>query len=301
MGLVLVVGSANCDFVFNCPLLPRAGETVLGTDFSTFNGGKGANQAVAIGRLGGEVSFCGCVGRDLFGNGLRESLSASGVGVEFLSQVDISTGAAAVLVGADGANQIVVAPGANGAVSPEIVSAAMTGSKARTVLAQLEVPMSAVVAASFADRFILDPAPAAHLDAALLSRCFAITPNEPETEALTGIRPDGLESCRKAAVSLLDRGVRNVVITLGEKGCFWKSGNHESWMEPPVVKAVDTTAAGDAFSGALAHFLEEDLPFEEALRLSNCVAALSTTRSGAQASMPTRSQVVAFVGRSGLP
>jgi ribokinase len=291
MGRVLVVGSANLDFVFRSPKLPVAGETVLGTGFCTLPGGKGANQAVAIGRLGGDVAFCGSVGTDTYGGELKRSLSNAGVDLRFVREVDGPTGAAAVLVDDSGENQIVVSPGANARVDREQVAVAMAAYEPSIVLAQLEVPMEAVAEASKAPRFILNPAPAAPLGDELLGRCFALTPNESEAELLTGIRPEDEETCCAAADRLLAKGVRNVVITLGAQGCFWSTPNGYAFLSPPRVDVVDTTAAGDAFSGALSLFLAEGSEFFEALQLASRVAALSTTRAGAQSSMPTREEV----------
>ncbi len=291
MAKILVVGSANYDLVFQCKTLPRPGETLLGGEFATFPGGKGANQAVACGRLEAEVYFCGCTGRDSFAVELRTSLSSAGVDLAWLAESDARTGTAAVIVDEAGANQIVVAPGANARLTPAVVEAAIAAVEPELVLAQLEIPLDAVAAASQASRFILNPAPAAKIPDAILSRCFAITPNQSEAEALTGVHPDDEESCAKAAAVLLAQGVENVVITLGAQGCFWSDGRSQTLVPALAVIPVDTTAAGDAFNGALATFLASGHPWIESLTLANLVAGMSTMTHGAQPSMPTIKQV----------
>lgn len=294
--MVLVVGSANMDLVFGTRRMPAPGETVLGLSFATHPGGKGANQAVAIGRLGGEVSFAGCVGSDAFGAELRAGLVAASVGVEHLGVWEGPSGTAGIFVDDEGRNMIVVAPGANDAVSPARVDAALGALDPDVALAQLEVPLPPVEAASRAKRFILNPAPARPLPDSLLAGCFALTPNESELRALTGIEATDEDACRAAAHRLLDRGVQNVVATLGDRGCYWASAEGERHFPAPPVAAVDTTAAGDAFNGALALFVAEGRDLANALALANCVGALSVTRRGAQASMPDRNELRRFAG-----
>ncbi len=293
---VRVVGSANLDLVFRSARLPRPGETILGREFTTHPGGKGANQAVAIGRLGGDVLFVGCVGADVFGETLRQSLADAGVRMEALSvEPDVATGTACILVDDEGMNSIVVAPGANDRLTPlRVRQAAMP--EAAVVLAQLEVPLEAVETAAEAKRFVLNPAPARALPGALLARCEVLTPNELELEALTGVAATDDEACGQGGRKLLDQGVRNVVVTLGARGSYWVSPAGGRHFPAPRVEAVDTTAAGDAFNGALALFLAEGRDLPNAIALANCVGALSTTRPGAQASMPTREALRALAG-----
>lgn len=286
---VLVIGSANLDMVFQCDRIPKPGETILGTGFSTHPGGKGANQAVAIGRLDGRVAFMGCVGSDAFGDSLADSLRQAGVDLKWLSRSpDIPTGTACIVVDSSGMNSIVVAPGANGCVTSERVEAVLSEAAHEVVLCQLEIPLDAVEQASKAATFILNPAPACPLPEGLLARCAVITPNESETAMLTGIDPATNEDCLRAGKSLLDRGVKNVVITRGAQGSYWVSSAGGGRSFPaPFVSAIDTTAAGDAFNGALAVFLAEGRDMANAIALANCVGALSTTKRGAQESMPT--------------
>ncbi len=293
---VLVVGSANMDLVFHTARMPIPGETLLGGQFATHPGGKGANQAVAIGRLGGVVSFVGKVGLDVFGTALRQSLTAANVDVEFLRTSEGPTGTAGIFVDDGGRNMIVVAPGANAEVSPQEVLHAIQAVGASVVLAQLEIPIEAVAAAVTAERFILNPAPACPLPDTLLARCFALTPNESELESLTGIAPTDDSVILRASKYLMDRGVLNVVVTLGEKGSSWVSAAGGRHFDAPAVTPVDTTAAGDAFNGALAMFLAEGRDLENAIPLANCVGALATTRAGAQESMPSRDELRALAG-----
>jgi ribokinase len=201
----------------------------------------------------------------------------------------------------DGANQIVVSPGANACVSAQQVEQALRTVAPCVVLAQLEIPIEAVESASLARKFILNPAPAAAVSDDLIARCFAITPNEQEIEALTGVAPEDEASCAKAADLLLAKGVKHVLITLGERGCFWKSGEDQEQFPPPHVCAVDTTGAGDAFNGAFALGVAEGRGIREAIQFANQVAALSTTRHGAQASMPTREELEKANASTGGP
>lgn len=295
--LVAVVGSTNLDMVFHSATLPRPGETLLGGDFETHPGGKGGNQSVAIARLGGNVSFIGCIGADANGATLRASLETAGVRTDSLV-VDPTnaSGTAAILVDEQAMNMIVVAPGSNGSLNKDHVLDAFKKARPAVALAQLEIDLEAVRAAASAETFILNPAPARELPDDLLSLCYAITPNETETESLTGISPTDDESCMTASCVLLDKGIRNVVITLGSRGSFWASAAGGKHFAPPVVKAIDTTAAGDAFNGALAWFLAEGREFENAIGLANCVGALSTTKRGAQDSMPDLAALRALAG-----
>lgn len=295
---VLVVGSANMDLVFRTSRMPAPGETLLGGRFSTHPGGKGANQAVAIGRLGGTVSFAGKVGRDAFGNDLTESLTAAAVNIEFLQLSESPTGTAGIFVDDAGRNMIVVAPGANAELLAEEVIAAIHAVRPSVALAQMEIPLEAVAAAAAAERFILNPAPASPLPDELLARCFALTPNESELQSLTGIEPKDDSSILRASKFLLERGVQNVIVTLGEKGSYWVSAAGGRHFHAATVTPVDTTAAGDAFNGALAMFLAEGRDLVNAIPLANCAGALATTRPGAQEAMPTREELRLLAGAS---
>lgn len=291
-GKVMVVGSANMDLVFRCHRLPAQGETLLGGQFGTSPGGKGANQAAAIGRLGGSVDFVGKVGSDAFGTDVLSSLTSLGVRTdETLTTSEAPTGVAAVIVAADGQNCIVVAPGANQMLTAAEVKRALARCIPTVVLAQLEIPLSAVRACVGSALFVLNPAPATELSDALLSGVHVLTPNETETEALTSVSPTDGQTCLRAAGILHDRGVAAVILTLGSRGCFVSDSHRTEHFEAPRVEPIDTTAAGDAFSGALAHFLAEGRDLWNAAQLANLVGALSTTVTGAQASMPNWSMV----------
>lgn len=294
---VAVVGSANMDFIFQSPRLPAPGETVLGGRFQNSPGGKGANQAVAIGKLGGSVDFVGRIGSDASGEAVLASLNAAGVRTTFVSRSLVSaSGAAAVIVDPRGENSIIVAPGSNAELTPEHVVSALAGCSPKVVLAQLEVPLGAVLAGSRNHYFVLNPAPAMALPDQLLRYVKVLTPNETESEILTGIRPDSDDSCRATAAALHARGVGSVILTLGSRGCFVSDGRQSRHIEPRAVSVVDTTAAGDAFSGALAYFLALERDIWNAAELGGCVAALSTTKRGAQASMPTFAELKSFAG-----
>ncbi len=295
---ICVVGSAVMDLVFRAERLPQGGETILGGPFASYSGGKGANQAVAIARLEGQVSFIGCVGSDDFGDILRKGLASAGVDVRHLKTItEASSGCAAVVVDANGNNQIVVAPGANMGLSADHVRESLAEVGDGPVLAQLETPEASVEAAAGSGRpFFLNPAPARRVGERLFSRTFATTPNELEVETLVGVKPVDIHSCRLAARELLSMGVHNVVITLGDRGCFWMSANSEAYLPAPSVTAVDTVGAGDAFSGALVLFLSLGRDWPNALSLANHTAALAVTKHGAQASMPTLAELRTFAG-----
>lgn len=286
---LLVVGSANLDLVFRAHRLPAPGETLLGHEFATHPGGKGANQAVAAGKLGGEVAIAGCVGQDPNGQVLLESLENAGVSTRHLLRSETSpSGTAGIFVGEQGANMIVVAPGANAEVTAGQVVEAVQQTQPNVVLAQLEVPIEAVVAAGKVCKLVLNPAPARDLPSELVQSCFLLTPNEGELLSLTG------KSGVDGAQALLQQGAENVVVTLGENGCLWVSKAGVLTVPARTVDAIDTTAAGDAFSGSLSLFLAQGDGFEQALPKASAVAALSTTKRGAQESMPTLEEVRRF-------
>jgi len=294
---VLVVGSANMDLVVATERFPAAGETLLGGGFHTSPGGKGANQAAAIGRLEGKVRFLGKVGPDAFGSELVSSLRASGVDTELVLTADATpSGIAVITVDAKGQNTIIVAPGSNGLLDPDDLISALDEPYG-VVLTQLEIPLPTVEALAARRRpgstFILNPAPAQPLPSSLLAHVTFITPNETEAELLTGIAPVDPNACFAAACRLFDQGVENVVITLGAAGCFHATPAGGCVYPTLSVRPVDTTAAGDAFNGALAHFLAGGAEVERALLLANCVGALATTKPGAVASMPSRADLEA--------
>jgi ribokinase len=301
MPRVCVIGSANVDYAVTLPRLPRPGETVTGGDLLRDLGGKGANQAVAARRLGAEVRMLGGVGADAAGDEIRARLSALGIGVDGLVTVPAATGAALIFVDAAGANQIAVAPGANHALTVEALTPHVEAIEwAEVVVCQLELPLLVVRwALGEAGRrgvpAILNPAPAQPLDDELLRLVHYLTPNEGEAGRLSGVEVTGLETARTAGERLVERGARVVIITLGSEGALVCGG--ESAVHYPAfpVTAVDTTAAGDAFSGALAAGLAAGGTLEQALPLANAAAALACTRRGAQSSLPDRPAVERFL------
>jgi ribokinase len=306
--VVAVVGSLNMDFVVTVPRLPAPGETVLGRNFQMIPGGKGANQACAAGKLGGGkvlTRMAGRVGYDLFADHLKASLAAAGVDVSAVYATKSQpTGVALIWVEESGQNAIVVASGANHALSASEVEALRPVFRgAALALFQLETPLAAVAAAlrlarEEGARTILDPAPARPLERELLEQVDLLTPNESEACLLVGRPPQRLtlEEAPEVAAALLEMGPRAVVLKLGELGCYFSDGRRCLPSPGFAVEARDTTAAGDTFNGALAVALAEDMPLEQALEFANAAAALSVTRLGAQASIPTRAEVEAFLG-----
>ncbi|MBC8063647.1 MAG: ribokinase [Chlorobia bacterium] len=290
---VVVIGSANMDLVTRAPRFPLPGETVLGSKFTTFTGGKGANQACAIAKLGGRPRFIGKVGNDSFGLQIISSLRQIGVDTaNVFAEQDLVTGTAMITVTDSGENTIVVAGGANARVDPDFVNERLSKFEFNTVLMQLETPVSTVQEIIRKKKLaILNPAPASDLPDEIYHGLDWITPNETETHRLTGVRPIDTESCRKAAAWFLQHGVKNVVITLGAKGSFLVNSQIEIHCPTIEVKTIDTTAAGDAFNGALAQFLNEGRDGQNAVMLANRAGALATTKLGAQASLPSRDEL----------
>jgi ribokinase len=297
-----VIGSANVDYTVGLPRLPNPGETVSGGTLLVNLGGKGANQAVAARRLGGEVRMIGCVGDDLDGRRIKESLAAAGIGVAGLcASSDAATGTALIMVDAQGRNQIAVAPGANHRLTVEMVAPhAESIAWAEVVVCQLETPLPVVrwtltEARRHGVTTLLNPAPVQPLDPDLLALVDYLTPNEHEAARLTGLAVDSLESARVAAAQLLASGAGAVLITLGERGVLACDGESVVHFPAFPVEAVDTTAAGDAFNGALAVGLSAGGTLEQAIPLANAAAALACTRRGAQDSLPDRAEVEAFL------
>ncbi|GAB2602582.1 ribokinase [Spirosoma areae] len=296
---ILVIGSSNTDMVVKADKLPAPGETVLGGTFLMNAGGKGANQAVAAARLGGQVTFVAKVGSDIFGQQAIDGFRQAGIDTTYVqTDADHPSGVALINVDANGENCITVAPGANANLQPSETKAALQLAAANTlVLLQLEIPLQTVEqvvrqAAQQGLRVILNPAPAQSLPTDLFPHLFLITPNETEAELLTGIRVMDLPTAQQAATRLHDMGVSNVVITLGPKGAYLLMGTQGQVIATPAVKAVDSTAAGDCFNGALAVALAEGQALPEAVAFACQAASISVTRMGAQASMPTRSEVL---------
>jgi ribokinase len=301
---IVVVGSINLDLVAATDRIPIAGETVRGFSFRTFPGGKGANQAVGAARLGGSVSMIGRLGSDAFGVELRDSLEQSNVNTNAVQLVSGSSGVALITTDPQGENAITVVAGANAYLSPASLDSNIELIRtAGILLTQLEIPLETVehlaaIAAQEGVPLMLDPAPARALPPALLKRIEWLTPNETETSMLTGSGPGELsdELIEDAANALLDRGSRNVILKLGDRGCYVALSDGARQLVPAYsVNPVDTTAAGDAFNGAFAVALMNGQGAIEAASWASAVAAISVTRAGAQASMPTSSEVERFL------
>ena len=295
---ILVIGSSNTDMIIKLERIPQPGETILGGEFVTAAGGKGANQAVAAARAGGEVTFVARVGQDMFGERAVAGFVQDGIHVEYITRdLEASSGVAMIFVAKGGQNCIAVASGANAKLSPgEVMKAELAIAGANSVLMQLETPLEAVeAAAKSAARgnvpIILNPAPARKLSDELLKRVSILTPNETEAELLTGIKVTDGKSAAWAAEELLSRGVQTVIITLGARGAFVAEASIQMLVPGFQVKPVDTTGAGDVFNGALAVALGEGRKLLEAVRFANAAAAISVTRLGAQPSAPTRKEI----------
>jgi len=298
---ILVVGSANIDLVARVSRIPRPGETLMGSSFSTVCGGKGANQAMAAARLGGEVTFLGCLGADAFGAQQRADLGGAGVNLERVKTVsDLPTGTALIQVSDAGENSIVVVPGANFALTPEDMRARRDAfAAADVVLLQLEVPVETVeaaldLAAEYGVLSILDIGSDQPIQPAVLGKASVISPNRSEAERLTGMGVSSPAEVLAAARALLGYGAAHVVMKLGGEGSRYVSADRDEFVPAFPVDVVDTTAAGDAFTAALALAWDEGDP-AGMLRYANAVGALTTTKAGAQPSLPDAASVVAFL------
>lgn len=299
--MITVVGSSNTDFSLSVESLPKNGQTVMGSDFIIAAGGKGANQAVQVARLGLEAVFVARIGRDHFGDKTVADLKKTGVNIRYIARDrERPSGAAMILVDKKGNNQIAVAPNSNGYLSVADVNIAKDIIKRSGVLlAQLEVPLSPVeraidIARNAGVTIILNPAPFRKLDGGFLRKIDVLTPNETEAEALTGAAVKGVNSAARAGRILLKRGVKSVIITLGSLGSVIIDSHGVTHLSAPKMKAVDTTAAGDSFCGALAVSIAEGKSLIEAADFANYCAAISVTRPGAQPSLPTRKEITAF-------
>jgi ribokinase len=299
MAKILVIGSSNTDMVIKSQRFPQPGETIIGGEFFMFPGGKGANQAVAAARMNSDVTFIAKVGNDVFGQQAvdgfkKENINTNNIFVD----PNVASGTAVIIVNGDGENEIVVASGANGTLSAQdIDSSHHCFEENDIVLLQLETPLPTIAHAiakgsTMGKKVILNPAPAQRLTDDIYSNLYLITPNETEAEILTGIKYESESDLPKIADSLLEKGVKNVIITLGAKGSFFKN-NEDSFIVPAQkVEAVDTTAAGDVFNGCLAVVLAEGKSWKEAIEMAGKFASISVTRMGAQASAPYRNEVV---------
>jgi ribokinase len=295
---LVVVGSLNMDLVVRAPRHPRPGETLIGSQFQTFPGGKGANQAVAAARLGATVRLIGRVGKDAFGDALLQTVRQDGVDTSFIYRdPQAASGVALITLDEAGQNTIVVASGANMRVSPkDIQQAEVAFEGANLLLMQLECPLEAVeAAADLAQQrgipVVLNPAPARPLPASLLAKVDYLLPNQSELQLLA----EGEVNVSAAAACLLKNGVRNLVVTLGEEGALLVTANTEQKFDAYKVPVVDTVAAGDAFTAAFCVALMEGKSLPEAVQWGNAAGAIAVTRPGAQPSMPKREELIRFL------
>lgn len=295
---IIVIGSANTDMVVKAAKLPLPGETVMGGTFFMNAGGKGANQAVAAARMGGNVTLVTKVGNDIFGKQTVEGLQKANINTDFVFIDDEApSGTALILLNQEGENCIVVAPGANANLLSLDIETVIAISEAEIILMQLEIPLETIAfvaknAKINNQKVIINPAPAQKLEDELLDGLFLITPNETEATLLTGITVIDEETASEAANVFLSKGVQNVIITLGKEGAYFENKNIKLKIIAPVVKALDTTAAGDTFSGAIAVALTEKMDWEKAIKFAITAASISVTRLGAQASVPYRNEIV---------
>ena len=295
---IIVIGSCNTDMVIKSDRLPIPGETVIGGTFLMNAGGKGANQAVAAARQGGKVTFISKTGNDVFGKQSVELYNSEGINTDFIfSDPKNPSGVALIMVDSHGENCIAVASGANGNLTPtDIEKAKAEIETGDFVLMQLEIPIETVeYAAALAYKkgipVILNPAPARTLSDKLLKCLYLVTPNETEAEILSGIKVFDWDSAKQAANVISAKGVENVVITMGSMGAFIKEKDQYYTVEASKVKAVDTTAAGDCFSGTLCVGLSEGKSILEAVKTASKVSAITVTRMGAQSSIPYRNEM----------
>jgi len=295
---IAVIGSSNTDMVVKSHALPKPGETIMGGTFLINAGGKGANQAVAAARAGGDVTLIAKVGNDIFGIQSIEVFKKENIHTDFIFvDADAPSGIALIMVNEEGENCIVVAPGANANLLPSDISRVSNLISAEIILMQLEIPIDTItevvkIAKINQQRVIINPAPARLLDDEILNGLFLLTPNETEASLLTGITVEDEITAAQAADYFLQKGVQNVIITLGKQGAYFQNNDLKFLVHAPSMQARDTTAAGDTFNGALAVALTENADWFIALRFAVKAASISVTRMGAQSSIPYRSEIV---------
>jgi len=296
---IVVIGSCNTDMVVKANRLPVPGETILGGTFYMNPGGKGANQAIAAARLGADVTFVSKIGYDLFGLQALEIYKSEKINTEFVfTDQKNPSGVALISVDSFGENCIIVASGANLSLLPEDIDKAEDKiQEADIVLMQLEVPLSTVeyttaLAYKYGKKVILNPAPASSLRNEFLEKVYAILPNRIETEMLSGIKVTDVKSAQKAAKAISDKGIENVVITLGKEGAYVKESDSYVMTHARDVDTIDTTGAGDVFCGAVSVYLSEGHSLTESVIFANAAAAIAVTRIGAQSAIPYRQEII---------
>ncbi len=299
---IVVVGSFNMDLVIKADRRPKSGETLIGNEFAMFIGGKGSNQAIAAARLGAEVTMVGRLGTDPFGDRFMAEFAKENIDTRYVVRdATLGTGVASPVIDADGENSIIIVPQANMALSPEDVNRASSRiAEADVLLLQMEVPIeSSQCAAQLAQtngaQVILNPAPAGPLHDEFLAQVDVLTPNELETEFLSGVTVTDEEGARRAANVLLDKGISTIVLTLGSRGSLLSTNNQQKLIKGYEIDVVDTTGAGDAFCGALATALGRGAKIEEAVTFANAAGALAVTVLGAAPSLPTSEEIDKFL------
>ncbi|WP_321329397.1 ribokinase [uncultured Ilyobacter sp.] len=303
MGKILVVGSINMDLVTRASKSPRIGETILGKDFKQIPGGKGANQAVAVARLGSDVSLIGMVGEDSFGDTLLSVIKKDGVDISGVGRCrDRSTGIATIVVDDDANNSIIVVPGANFEIEKEDIDANIKlYENSEIVVHQLETPLDIVeyslkISKKLGKTTILNPAPAKAMSDEIIKNVDYLIPNETELELLSGVPVKTKEDILKACRKIMTKGVKKLIVTLGSKGAIYVDGEGSREFGVYKVDAVDTTAAGDSFIGGFTAALSKGESIEKAMDFATKVGAITVTREGAQTSLPTLDEVMNFKG-----
>ena len=298
---IVVIGSSNTDLVMNVKQIPTEGETVLGNKFSVYLGGKGSNQAVSACRMGGKVYFISCIGNDYFGNKAIEKHIEEGLNTKYIFRKNINSGIALINVGENGKNSISVSSGSNNFLSKEHIDVAdLILKKAKIVLLQLEIPLEIVEyvinkCKTYNCKIILNPAPAMRLDKNIYNNIDIITPNQREAEILSEIKILTMSDIKEAASNIFKKGVKKVIITLGEQGVYFYSKKYKGLISGFKVNSIDTTGAGDTFNGCLAYFLSKTDNTYEAIKFSSAAAALSVMKNGAQESIPKYQEVSDFI------
>ncbi len=301
---ILVLGNSNIDLIFKIPRFHSPGETILAEGFATAFGGKGANQAITAKRLGADVLFLTKVGNDHYGTAYRQNLIKNGLDQRLIfKDKDLPSGMAVIELTPKGENRIIASLGANSSLNEtDLKKVYLFWKDIKVFVAQLEIPLSTVktglkLAKEHEALTLLNPSPPVELSSSILSLIDFLVPNEVEAQILTGIKWKKDKDIRSIAKRLIEMGPKNVIITLGPKGLFFKNQGEEIWMKAYKVKAIDTTGAGDAFLGAFACALSEDRPLREALRFANGAGALATTKLGAQPSLPFRKELERFLSK----
>lgn len=299
---ICVIGSLNMDLVVNVDTMPKPGQTIIGSNFKEVPGGKGANQAVAMARLNGNVSMIGKVGEGGFGQTLINSLKNDKVDTTYIQTSKGATGVALITVDKNAQNSIVVSPGANFEVKEDDIDNNIEAIKnSDIVVLQLETPLNTIKyalnkAKELNKYTILNPAPAVKLDDEIIKNVDLLTPNETELEIISGVSIETEEDIQKAAQIMIEKGVKELIVTLGSKGSLYINKEKSMFKKAYKVEAIDTTAAGDSYTGALAVALSQDKNIEDAMDFASKVGALSVLKEGAQSSLPTLEDVKNFRG-----